>query len=140
MAEPNWGEPPWQVDLPFQTRARPDFCEVAVVGAGFTGLAAAQALALAGKQVAVFEATRIGAGASGRSGGLVLEDTGAGVLPGVGDCIPALERLLVETDTDCDLELSGCFELHHCDERSPLWRDAERCGPAHTSAHRAEHF
>ncbi|GJD53072.1 Gamma-glutamylputrescine oxidoreductase [Methylobacterium crusticola] len=43
--------------------------DVAVVGGGFTGLAAARHLAQAGARVAVLEGARVGAGASGRNGG-----------------------------------------------------------------------
>ena len=46
-------------------------CDVAVVGAGFTGLRAALALAEAGSKVAVFDAGDVGHGAAGRSGGQV---------------------------------------------------------------------
>lgn len=46
-------------------------CDVAVVGAGFTGLRAALRLAEAGSRVAVFDAGDVGYGASGRSGGQV---------------------------------------------------------------------
>ncbi|MGI9493185.1 MAG: NAD(P)/FAD-dependent oxidoreductase, partial [Geminicoccaceae bacterium] len=45
--------------------------DVAIVGAGFTGLNAALALAEAGTSVAVLEAAHLGHGASGRSGGQV---------------------------------------------------------------------
>lgn len=46
-------------------------CDVAIVGAGFTGLRAALMLAEAGTKVAVFEARNVANGASGRSGGQV---------------------------------------------------------------------
>lgn len=46
-------------------------CDVAIVGAGLTGLNAALSLAKAGKSVCVLEAKSIGFGASGRSGGQV---------------------------------------------------------------------
>ena len=45
--------------------------DVAVVGAGFTGLSAALALAEAGADVVVVEARKVGFGASGRNGGQV---------------------------------------------------------------------
>jgi glycine/D-amino acid oxidase-like deaminating enzyme len=44
-------------------------CDVAVIGAGFTGLSAALHLAEAGQDVCVFEAESPGWGASGRNGG-----------------------------------------------------------------------
>src|ERR1700738_869491 len=46
--------------------------DVAVVGAGFTGLSAARTLAKRGVQVAVLEAETLGWGASSRNGGMVL--------------------------------------------------------------------
>ncbi|MCC6006655.1 MAG: FAD-binding oxidoreductase [Rhodobacteraceae bacterium] len=45
--------------------------DVAIVGAGYTGLSAALHLALAGARVVVVEAARAGFGASGRNGGQV---------------------------------------------------------------------
>ena len=46
-------------------------CDVAIVGAGYTGLAAARHLARAGASVVVFERDYVGAGASSRNGGQV---------------------------------------------------------------------
>jgi glycine/D-amino acid oxidase-like deaminating enzyme len=48
-------------------------CDVAVVGAGFTGLSAALFLAERGYDVAVIEAQRVGWGASGRNGGQLID-------------------------------------------------------------------
>ena len=47
-------------------------CDVAVIGAGFTGLSAAIHLAEAGVKVAVLEGSEIGYGASGRNNGQVI--------------------------------------------------------------------
>lgn len=52
--------------------------DVAIIGAGFTGLGAAFELARAGLDVVVLEASRIGGGASGRNGGLVAPGTNGG--------------------------------------------------------------
>jgi glycine/D-amino acid oxidase-like deaminating enzyme len=50
----------------------PARAEVAIIGAGFTGLSAARALAKKGINIAVLEANSIGWGASSRNGGMVL--------------------------------------------------------------------
>lgn len=50
----------------------PARADVAIVGAGFTGLSAARALAKRGTNVAVVEANTVGWGASSRNGGMVL--------------------------------------------------------------------
>lgn len=52
--------------------ALPETVDVAVVGSGFCGLAAARALAQRGVNVAVLEAETLGWGASCRNGGMVL--------------------------------------------------------------------
>src|SRR5438477_260185 len=57
----------------------PERVDVAVIGAGFTGLSAARALAR-GAKVAVLEAETIGWGASSRNGGMV-DEVSAGLNP-----------------------------------------------------------
>src|SRR5215813_2342195 len=57
----------------------PEAVDVAVIGAGFTGLSAARTLAKAGASVAVLEAQTIGWGASSRNGGMVLTGLKLGV-------------------------------------------------------------
>src|SRR3981189_1481714 len=61
------------VDIPVATPVDfPQTVDVAIIGAGFTGLSAARTLAKSGASVAVFDAQTIGWGASSRNGGMVL--------------------------------------------------------------------
>jgi len=50
----------------------PQRVDVAIIGAGFTGLSAARTLAKAGATIAVFDSQTVGWGASSRNGGMVL--------------------------------------------------------------------
>lgn len=59
--------------------ALPESADVAVVGAGFTGLSAALALAKRGARVVVLESETVGWGASSRNGGMVLSGLKLGV-------------------------------------------------------------
>jgi gamma-glutamylputrescine oxidase len=54
-----------------------DRVDIAVIGAGITGCACAHALARAGQAVRVYDARRIGEGASGRNGGFALRGAAA---------------------------------------------------------------
>jgi gamma-glutamylputrescine oxidase len=120
-----WGSAPWRVELRLPEVELPQRVEVAIVGGGLTGLAAARRLALAGCETAVLEAGRIGAGASARTGGLVLEHTAAGALPGTENCTQAMLELIEQERLACDLLLAGCDELLHRpdDDSPPGWRD-----------------
>src|ERR1700747_1423026 len=62
-----------------QARPLPDVTDVAVIGAGFTGLSAARTLAKRGARGAVLESQTIGWGASSRNGGMVLTGLKLGV-------------------------------------------------------------
>jgi glycine/D-amino acid oxidase-like deaminating enzyme len=59
--------------------ALPETADVAVIGAGFTGLSAARTLVKSGARVALLEAASIGWGASSRNGGMVLTGMKLGV-------------------------------------------------------------
>ncbi len=61
----------WQTD--YAVLAGEHRCDVAVVGAGFTGLSTALYLAERGYDVAIIEANRVGWGASGRNGGQLID-------------------------------------------------------------------
>lgn len=63
----------WEAAKPVATSPGtiPERTEVAIIGAGFTGLNAAITLAKAGKQVTVFDAEAPGWGASSRNGGML---------------------------------------------------------------------
>ena len=84
-----WGKPPWTIDFRATPHAVPDTVDFAIVGGGFTGLATAAWLRhlAPGKSVAVFEAESVGAGSSGRTGGMALEESSVGSLPGLGDVL-----------------------------------------------------
>src|SRR6202050_4959928 len=63
------------------------------------------------KPVAVCEAAHIGAGASGRTGGMVLSGTAAGDQPGLGDVLAGFRRILEKLKVHCDLHLEGAWEI-----------------------------
>ena len=110
-----WGEPVWSFPVPVVPRQLADGMrlDIAVVGAGFTGLATAHYILQhdPGLRVAVFESQQVGAGASGRTGGLVLEDTAVGPLSGVEDCVATLQELVRTQAIACDLHVDGCWEI-----------------------------
>jgi len=112
-ATPHWGNPPWRIDVDVPATPPPARADVAIVGAGFTGLSTAWHLARAGARVVVLEASTLGAGASGRTGGLALEGTARGPQPGADDCLAALVQLVADAGIECDLRLDGCWELAH---------------------------
>src|SRR6267378_3741930 len=83
---PRWGLPPWTIDFHSGQQALPEEVEFAVVGGGFTGLAAAAWLRHSepNKSVALFDCSRVGAASSGHTGGMALSESAAGSLPGLG--------------------------------------------------------
>ncbi len=91
----------------------PSYVDIAVVGAGFSGLSAAANLKRLDpdKTVAVFEAEAIGARSSGHTGGLALAETAAGDLPGLGDVLDGVTSILRNLQVSCDLDLPGVYEL-----------------------------
>ena len=108
-----WGQPPWAIDFRPEAQEIPDKLDFAVVGGGFTGLAAAAWLGRCDptQSVGVFEAESIGAGSSGHTGGMALGETASGDLPGLGDVLRGLQSILRELEVNCDLVLPGAWEI-----------------------------
>src|SRR5271169_3701889 len=100
--------------------------DVAVIGAGFTGLSAARTLAQRGAKVAVLESETIGWGASSRNGGMVLTGLKLGVNQLVSmygrdltrrmyaaslQTIDCVEQIVREEGIDCDFSRCGHLEV-----------------------------
>ncbi len=99
-------------------------CDVAIVGAGYTGLSAARVLASAGLSVQVFDKQRAGEGASTRNGGIL----SGNLRLGLGDAIHKfgyqkavalyregmyareyLAHVIRENGIECDFQMTGRF-------------------------------
>jgi glycine/D-amino acid oxidase-like deaminating enzyme len=116
------------VQAPISDAARPlpARIDVAIIGAGFTGLSAARTLAKRGVKVAVLESETIGWGASSRNGGMVLTGMKLGVNQLISmygreltrrmyaaslatiDCV---EKIVLEEAIDCDFSRCGHLEV-----------------------------
>lgn len=119
------GDPPLK-PLPGSTKV-----DVAVIGAGFTGLSAAHYLHASGLQTAVLDANDVGFGASGRTGGMGVPryKTGFATLDAKygTDAVRGLHRLIIEAvDTleelvrdhriECNFQRHGHITAAHCSE------------------------
>ena len=104
----------------------PDTADVAVIGAGFTGLSAALALAKRGAKVVVLESETIGWGASSRNGGMVLTGLKLGANQLIStygrdlarrmyaaslESIASVERIVKEENIACDFARTGHLEV-----------------------------
>src|SRR5579863_10213051 len=113
--------PTTDVSLSLPTRV-----DVAVIGAGFTGLSAARTLAKRGAKVAVLESETIGWGASSRNGGMVLTGMKLGVNQLISkygreltrrmyaaslETIDCVEQIIREEGIDCDFSRCGHLEV-----------------------------
>src|SRR5947209_11377020 len=88
------------------TRPLPGRVDVAVIGAGFTGLSAALSLAKRGAKVVVLESETIGWGASSRNGGMLL----TGLKLGVNELISKYGGELTRRMYAASLETITCVE------------------------------
>jgi gamma-glutamylputrescine oxidase len=59
----------------------------------------------------LLEAGRLGAGASGRTGGLALDETAVGPLPGLGPVLAGFMQALNELQIECDLQATAAWEI-----------------------------
>src|SRR6201993_558234 len=102
-------------EIPQTDRSQPvpDRVDVAVIGAGFTGLSAARTLAKRGATVAVLEAETIGWGASSRNGGMVL----TGLKLGVNKLISRYGRERAQRMYAASLDSINCVERIVGEER-----------------------
>lgn len=110
---PNWGKTPWKVEFRGKARRLPGHVDVAIIGGGFTGLTAAAYVkrADAKQLVLLLEAAWLGNGASGRTGGMVLAQSAAGNLRGLGDVLAGYKTILHELHINADLNLRGAWEI-----------------------------
>lgn len=122
------GTPPWDAPLSLPDHALPARSDIAIVGAGITGLSAA--LGLADRKAAVIVIDRrFGDGATVRSGGIVVGDTLTGPAPGFDRCEYALADWIKRGEIDCDFRWTGCLELARdpkLSERPIDWRNRGR--------------
>ncbi len=100
--------------------------DVAVIGGGFTGLAAARQLAKGGAKVVVLEADRVGSGASGRNGGHLNNGLAHSYLTAKAElgreraialyrafdaAIDTIEQVVAEDGIDCSFRRAGKLKL-----------------------------
>ncbi len=108
----------------FENTPLPDRVDIAIVGGGYTGLAAALQLAKAGASTAVMDQEHMGWGASGRNGGMLLPGLKHGVevlIRRYGfaaaqrmfamslESIETVKRIIHEEQIDCDWQETGYF-------------------------------
>jgi gamma-glutamylputrescine oxidase len=129
--ENKWGKSPWHIAFRPKATHVPRSADVVIIGGGFSGLSAAAHLArLASRRaIVLLEAAEIGAGASGRTGGMTLAETAGGDLPGLGDVLQSFGEILRELKIHCDFLQTGAWEVGRSggQRKSEIsWQDAGR--------------
>jgi glycine/D-amino acid oxidase-like deaminating enzyme len=114
-------------------RPLPERADVAVIGAGFTGLSAARTLAKGGARVAMLEAENVGWGASCRNGGMVL----SGLKLGTPTLVKRYGREAAKRMYAASLESIDCVEEIVREEGIAC--DFSRCGHLEVAC-KAKHF
>jgi glycine/D-amino acid oxidase-like deaminating enzyme len=138
-AAPYWGATPLVPAAP--PRELPGSVDALIVGAGYTGLAAARELAAAGRAVLVIDAGDPGGGCSGRNGGQVAysfkpslaeltarhgAEVAAGICRDGQQAVLHLRSLALEAGLDMDWRGQGAFVgAHNRRAWASMVRDAE---------------
>lgn len=133
----------WEAAEPRSVEEQPvaEKCDVAIIGAGYTGLSAGITLARAGRHVQIFDRQRPGEGASSRNGGITSgnlrislrscmekygREKGIALYREGEEARADLRRFLAEEKIDCDHVESGrytcCLTDEHYDAQA---REAE---------------
>src|SRR5277367_5665831 len=133
LQERNYWLTTTEFPTPDASRPLPEVVDVAVIGAGFTGLSAARTLAKRGARVAVLESETIGWGASSRNGGMVL----TGMKLGVNQLISMYGRELTQRMYAASLASMDCVEQIVQEEKIDC--DFFRCGHLEVACKR-KHF
>jgi len=122
-----------------QSPVPPAKVDVAIVGAGYTGLSAARHLARAGASVAVLERERVGWGASSRNGGQVLTGLKPDASTLVGRYGDTRARELYEEETKAIARLESVIGTESIDcEYARVGHVQAAWKPAHFAAFRRE--
>src|SRR5438552_5111696 len=126
MTEQNYWLTTAEIPQTDRSQSLPESADVAIIGAGFTGLSAARALAKRGATVAVLESESIGWGASSRNGGMVLTGLKLGANKLISmygrettqrmyaasiTSIDCVEKIVREEGIDCDFSRCGHLEV-----------------------------
>lgn len=128
----------WQTDYPcLEGEHR---CDIAIVGAGFTGVSTALALTERGYDVALVEANRVGWGASGRNGGQLIDgfvkpekiekrlgkEAGAIARQMGIDCRDIVVQNIEKYSIDCDLKLGYVDLAMHDGDMADFYDEIEQ--------------
>ena len=119
----------------------PERADIAIVGAGFTGLSAALEAARHGASVVVLDSQTVGWGASGRNGGMATTGLAIGLGKAIkrygqpealemfreyNRAIDTIEELVKEHSIDCDFQRSGKLTLAMNDKQVGQMRTTQR--------------